>query len=253
MPRRPWIAALSVWPGLPQIWTGQEVLGLILAALFASALNLTMVRPVDLDRVVRAGVGRVFRGLGGLSLAGGPGLHALVGLALPSLASPTEIDRLFREATESYLQGRCNEARRGLEQIVTIDDTDADALMYLGTLLVRIDQPGQARGRSASASSSKGGRSGGGRSSSRWPGWPTRPCPGGELTRPDRSVAGGQPGSASGLGRHRRLGAAQEHGEPAFPGASYDLGRARPDVRRAPFIVQLGSREARQDQDRVVR
>src|SRR4051794_27954966 len=43
VPRRVWIATLCIWPGLPQIWSGQEVLGLILAALFAAVLNLTVV------------------------------------------------------------------------------------------------------------------------------------------------------------------------------------------------------------------
>jgi hypothetical protein len=35
MPRRPWIILLAAWPGLAQIWMGQEILGLILALLFA--------------------------------------------------------------------------------------------------------------------------------------------------------------------------------------------------------------------------
>src|SRR4051794_27394964 len=43
VPRRLWIAALGIWPGLPQIWSGQEVLGLILATLFAATLNLAVV------------------------------------------------------------------------------------------------------------------------------------------------------------------------------------------------------------------
>ena len=43
MPRRFRIVALSVWPGLAQIWSGQEVLGLLLGLFFASALNLAIV------------------------------------------------------------------------------------------------------------------------------------------------------------------------------------------------------------------
>lgn len=56
-----------------------------------------------------------------------------------------EIDRLYRDAAESYLQGEWNEARRGLERILAMDETDADALMRLGTLSVRIEQPALAR------------------------------------------------------------------------------------------------------------
>jgi len=57
----------------------------------------------------------------------------------------TEIDRLFREAADSYLQGQFQEARRRLERIVAMDESDADALMQLGTLFVRTEQPGMAR------------------------------------------------------------------------------------------------------------
>jgi hypothetical protein len=56
-----------------------------------------------------------------------------------------EIDRLFREAIEAYLQGRWNEARRKFERILAMDETDADALMQLGTLFVRTEQPALAR------------------------------------------------------------------------------------------------------------
>jgi Flp pilus assembly protein TadD len=52
---------------------------------------------------------------------------------------------LFREALEHYLQGRWNEARRRLEQILTLNENDADALMQLGTLFVRTQQPAMAR------------------------------------------------------------------------------------------------------------
>ena len=56
-----------------------------------------------------------------------------------------EIDRLFREASECYLQGRWNDARRRLEQILTMNESDADTLMQLGSLYVRTQQPGLAR------------------------------------------------------------------------------------------------------------
>ena len=43
MPKRLWIACLSVWPGMAQIWSGKDVLGLILAVAFAATLNLALV------------------------------------------------------------------------------------------------------------------------------------------------------------------------------------------------------------------
>ena len=47
-----------------------------------------------------------------------------------------EIERLFREAQEAYLQGRWLEAKTRIERILARDETDADALMQLGTLYV---------------------------------------------------------------------------------------------------------------------
>src|SRR5207248_9995883 len=56
-----------------------------------------------------------------------------------------EIDRLYREALEHYLRGQWSDARRRLEQVLALDETDADALMQLGTLFVRTAQPDLAR------------------------------------------------------------------------------------------------------------
>jgi len=149
MPRRVWIAALSVWPGLPQIWSGQEVLGLILAALFAATLNLAV-----LTRFL-------------WTAWFPPGWPAMLAALAAPLAALTwvaafaytlwwiwrchperhraDIDRLYRDATEAYLQGRWNESRRQFERILAMDETDADALMQLGTLFLRTDQPALAR------------------------------------------------------------------------------------------------------------
>ncbi len=145
MPRRVWIAALSVWPGLPQIWTGQEVLGLMLAALFAATLNLALVaRFIWTDSFAPGWVG-FFAVLATCSwLASFVYTLWWVWLCHPSGHRP-EIDRLYREATESYLQGKFQEARVSFEQIVAMDDHDADALMQLGTVFIRTEQPNLAR------------------------------------------------------------------------------------------------------------
>jgi len=145
VPRRVWIAALCFWPGLPQIWSGQEVLGLILAALFAAVLNLTLVAQWIWTESFAPGWPGFFATL--------TVCHWAACLAYTLwwiwLCHPerhrAEIDRLFREAVESYLQGRWNESRRRLERVLTMDDTDADALMQLGSLYVRTDQHALAR------------------------------------------------------------------------------------------------------------
>ena len=43
MPKRYRAVALTIWPGLAQIWLGQEALGLLLGVCFASTLNLAIV------------------------------------------------------------------------------------------------------------------------------------------------------------------------------------------------------------------
>ena len=145
MPKRLWIAALSVWPGLPQIWSGQEVLGLIFAASFAVALNLAIVSRFIWTDSFGAGWAGFFAALAAWIWIGATGYTVWWIWRCHPERHRADIDRLYREAAESYLQGRWNEARRRLERILMMDETDADALMQLGTLLIRIEQPSAAR------------------------------------------------------------------------------------------------------------
>ena len=145
MPRRFWIAALSFWPGLPQVWSGQEVMGLILATLFAGTLNLAIVTHLIWTEAVPPAVTTFVTTLAiGTWLAGLAYTLWWVWRCHPERYRE-QIERLYREATEFYLRGRWNDSRRRFEQILTMDETDADALMHLGTLLLRIDQPEEAR------------------------------------------------------------------------------------------------------------
>jgi tetratricopeptide (TPR) repeat protein len=145
MHRRYWLAALSLWPGLPQIWSGQEVLGLILAALFAMALNLAIVAHLIWTEAFPPGCAAFFT-----SLAAGTWLAATVYTVWWTWRCHPDrfreqIDRLYRDALDHYLQGRWNDARRRFEQILALDETDADALMHLGTLHMRTGRPQDAR------------------------------------------------------------------------------------------------------------
>lgn len=145
MPRRLWIGILSVWPGLAQIWTGQEVLGIILASLFASTLNLAIVARCIWTEAFPPGWGDFFATLAFLTwMAGFAYTMWWVWLCHPD-KHRREIERLFQDALEAYLQGRWNDSRRRLERILAMDETDADALMQLGTLYVRTQQPVLAR------------------------------------------------------------------------------------------------------------
>ena len=127
MPKRLWIAGLSVWPGLAQIWAGQDVLGLILAVAFAATLNLALVARFIWTEALAPGWGPF------LALMAVATWVASLGYTLwwVWLCHPeghrAEIDRLYRDATESYLQGSFIEARRRFEEILAMDDNDADA------------------------------------------------------------------------------------------------------------------------------
>lgn len=145
MPRRAWIALLSAWPGLAQIWTGQELLGLILAALFALALNLAVVTHWVWTEAFAPGWPAFFAALAAGTWLAGLGYTLWWLWRCHPDQHREEVDRLFGEALDLYLQGRWNEARRHYEQILARDETDADALLQLGTLYARTGQPALAR------------------------------------------------------------------------------------------------------------
>ena len=145
IPSRYRVVALTIWPGLAQIWSGQEALGLLLGVCFASAFNLAIVSRWIWREVFAAGWADFF-----LVLAALWWVASLVytvwwiGLCHPDRHRAL-IDRLYREAHEAYLQGRWRDSKRRLEQILARDETDSDALMQLATLYQRTDQPELAR------------------------------------------------------------------------------------------------------------
>jgi hypothetical protein len=145
VPKRFWIVVLTFWPGLPQIWSGQEMLGLILGLFFAATLNLAVVAHCIWTEAFTPALSNFFAVLATVAwLASFAYTLWWVYFCHPE-RHRREIDRLFREATELYLQGRWNDARRRLERILTLDESDADTLMQLGTLYVRTQQPSMAR------------------------------------------------------------------------------------------------------------
>ena len=137
--------ALSVWPGLAQIWSGQEVLGLLLGVFFASAVNLAIVsRWIWIDAFA-TGLSDFLAVLAGFSWLMSFGYTVWwIGLCHPD-RHRQEIERLFREAQETYLQGRWSESKKRIERILARDESDADALMQLGSLYVRTREPSMAR------------------------------------------------------------------------------------------------------------
>ena len=119
MPRRFRIVALSFWPGLAQVWSGQEVLGLLLGLFFASALNVAIVSRWIWREAFPPGWPDFFATLALASWLASLGYTVWwVGLCHPD-RHRGEIDRLFREAQEAYLQGRWKDAKRRLERILS--------------------------------------------------------------------------------------------------------------------------------------
>jgi hypothetical protein len=145
MHRRFRIVALSFWPGLAQIWAGQEVLGLLLALFFASTLNLFIMSRWIWNEAFAPGWTDFLATLAFLSWLLSLGYTVWwVGLCHPE-RHRQEIERLFREAHEAYLQGRWTESKQRIERILARDETDGDALMQLGSVYVRTRERSLAR------------------------------------------------------------------------------------------------------------
>jgi hypothetical protein len=130
---------------MAQIWSGQEILGLLLGLFFASAVNLAIVsRWIWIDAFA-TGLSDFLATLAGFSWLMSFGYTVWwIGLCHPD-RHRQEIERLFREAQETYLQGRWSESKKRIERILARDETDADALMQLGSLYVRTREPSMAR------------------------------------------------------------------------------------------------------------
>lgn len=128
-----------------QIWSGQEVLGLLLGLFFAMAVNLAIVsRWIWIDAFA-TGLSDFLATLAGFSWVMSFGYTVWwIGFCHPD-RHRQEIERLFREAQETYLQGRWSESKKRIERILARDETDANALMQLGSIYVRTREPSMAR------------------------------------------------------------------------------------------------------------
>jgi tetratricopeptide (TPR) repeat protein len=145
MPSRRWLAVLSFWPGLPQIWGGQLAIGLLLAVTFSLFLNVALVTTF---------IWRDWVGLGVVSLA----WYATAACWAWALGATiwwlwrrhpehfhAEIDILLREALQDYLQGRWQQAQARLERVLKLDESDCDALVHLATLYAHAGRTAEAR------------------------------------------------------------------------------------------------------------
>jgi hypothetical protein len=145
MTRQVRIVALSFWPGLAQIWSGQEVLGILLGTFFAAALDVAVMGRWIWRDALPTGWADFFAILAGATWLASLGFTLWWVRFCHPERHRIEIDHLFREAHEAYLRGHWGESRRRIERILALDESDSDALMQLGSLYLRTDQPTLAR------------------------------------------------------------------------------------------------------------
>ncbi len=143
--RRRWIPCLSLWPGLAQIWSGQEWLGLILAAFFGLNLNAALLTSIVWRDAVPQSAVVFFFACCAATWASTLAYSLWWNWRCHPEQHRLEIDRLYRQSLESYLQGRWNEARRLCEQILARDEADTEALMQLALSHARLGEAEHAR------------------------------------------------------------------------------------------------------------
>lgn len=145
MARQARIVVLSVWPGLAQIWSGQEILGILLGAFFAAALNVAVMGRWIWPEALPTGSADFLATLAAVTWVAGMGYTLWWIRYCHPDRHRDEIDRLYREAQESYLRGQWGESRQRIERILAMNESDTDALMHLGTIYIRTQRPSLAR------------------------------------------------------------------------------------------------------------
>ncbi len=145
MTRQARIVVLSTWPGLAQIWSGQEILGILLGVFFAAVLNVAVMARWIWPDALPVGSADFLATLAGVTWLAGLGYTFWWIRYCHPDRHRDEIDRLFRQAQDNYLRGQWAESLRRIERVLAMDESDGDALMHLGTLYLRTQQPTLAR------------------------------------------------------------------------------------------------------------
>ena len=143
--RRFRVIGLSVWPGLPQIWEGQVAYGLILGLFFTIVFDLTILSQWGYTDLLESGTRQLLWFLS-LTMYTAMATWTVVWVwRFHPEKFEKEIERLYLLSGEFYLQGRWTESRNQLEQVVSLNPSDTEALMRLARLLERTGQTDQAR------------------------------------------------------------------------------------------------------------
>ena len=145
LPRRYWLVLLSAWPGLAQIWTGQEVMGLITAAVFALALNHSLLGSFVWTEFLPSQLVTFLTAMAAITWTTTLAYTAWWLWRCHPERHRAEIDQLFREALELYLRGRWVESRNCCEAILVRNENDVETMLQLGLIHARTGQTDLAR------------------------------------------------------------------------------------------------------------
>ncbi len=145
MPKRYWLVTLSAWPGLAQIWSGQEVMGFIISGVFTLALNASLLGNLVWTDFLSPGMSGFLTALATMTWLTTLAYTAWWLWRCHPERHRAEIDQLFREALELYLRGCWVEARNRCEMILSRNENDAEALLQLGLIHTRTGQNDLAR------------------------------------------------------------------------------------------------------------
>lgn len=145
MPRRLAMLALAAWPGLAQIWLGQEVLGIILALVFAISLDSALAARFIWTESLSLTWVQLLSSIAVLNWLSSFAYTVWCVVSRSPERHRAEIDRLFRQSRDAYLEGRWADSRLGIERILIRDEGDADALFLLGRIYLRTRQANLAR------------------------------------------------------------------------------------------------------------
>jgi hypothetical protein len=133
--RRFHVVLLSFWPGLPQIWSGQILSGLLASVVFAVLFNFCIVTQFlyteMMDVLVRQVLTFFTLAIYFLMLAWG----VIWVWKFHPERFQEEIQKLFLVSSECYLQGRWAETRDHLESLIALDAADTQALLRLTRVL----------------------------------------------------------------------------------------------------------------------
>ena len=142
---RRWLPVLALWPGLAQIWCGQEWLGLILATVFTLNLNAALLTSLLWTEAAPSTTVSFFVVCCAATWLLAMGYSVWWGWRWHPDQHAAQIEKLYRDGFNHYIQEHWNESRRACEQLLTLNEADVDALHLLGMSLSRLGHGDLAR------------------------------------------------------------------------------------------------------------